>query len=110
MALADPTNTAADCSTCRFWRARGDTAALLAKGPEAVEDALNDSEAGWPEWEPAAERRAEHDGDYPLFIDVPRCVGLPGECRRRTPHFPAGWPVCGADDWCGEHETKATTP
>jgi len=42
VALADPTNTAADCSTCRFWRARGDTAALLAKGPEAVEDALND--------------------------------------------------------------------
>jgi hypothetical protein len=92
------------CAECRYWHARHDTERYLRQGADADPDAV-------PEWQSAHDRRLNAEADAEEFTgtlhfgDLP-WVALPGECRRHAPHFPAGWPMAGADDFCGEFAAK----
>jgi hypothetical protein len=96
------------CFTCRFWRATWATHLWLDKGDAADPDET-------PMWRSAHDRRTEARADAEEFNgrldtdDIP-FVELPGTCRRYAPHFPAGFSISGADDWCGEYVAKGELP
>jgi hypothetical protein len=105
----DPVDNARpSCFTCAAWRPTWATHLWLDKG-----DAADPDEA--PSWRSAHDRGVEAKADAEEFNgrldtgDLPY-VELPGHCRRHAPHWPAGWPLSGADDDCGEYESKGERP